>query len=158
MRELRAERRLRNYHAKANSHRLDRRLPAFPLTGPPPQAVASRPGGDATPDQRAHAEREIEQLVNQYCAELETLQAARIKRLFPYASDPQDEQLRYRSLKCSLTTALTFVRLDADPNGGAAQLVFGMKQEIATKASETPVTTETVVTMLVSRKTAARLG
>jgi hypothetical protein len=134
---------------------------APPATPPPPPTQAA--GGEQTPtspDKPAappitaeqHARNEIEQLVKDYCAEYETLKPDRIQKLFPLVNrDALREQFRnYRSLRCTLTSPLEYERLDARPAGGA-QVKFGMKQVIHSRKGGAPGTSETIVTVVVSR-------
>jgi Divergent InlB B-repeat domain len=99
-----------------------------------------------------HAKIEIQQLVKDYCSEYETLQPARIQRLFPQVNQPllKDRFREYKSLRCTVSAPAEFDRLDASP-AGVAQVKFGMKQVIQMKSGGAPETVETIVTMLVSR-------
>jgi hypothetical protein len=99
-----------------------------------------------------HAKIEIQQLVKDYCSEYETLQPARIQRLFPQVNQPllKDRFREYKSLRCTVSAPAEFDRLDASP-AGLAQVKFGMKQVIQMKSGGAPETVETIVTMLVSR-------
>ncbi len=100
-----------------------------------------------------HAKEEIQQLVKEYCAELQTLKPDRIRRLF-HLDNERELKARfreYKSLKCTVAAPPEYDRLDAGPAGGA-QLKFGMKQVIEMRSGGAPKTLETIVTMLVSRK------
>lgn len=134
------------------------RQPTEPVQVTPPATttVSADPAAGAFPviTPEDHARREIETLVNQYCAAMQTLESAQIKRLFPSVAEPAlVEQFRYyESLKCSLTTPITFVRLNPSPTGGFAEIVYGMKQEMTLKTGQGPATSETVVRMLLSKR------
>ncbi len=119
--------------------------PTAPVpTGSDPQATPA-----ITPE--AHAKQEIEQLIKQYCAELETLQPDRVRKIFPQADRATlaNQFKQYKSLKCSVT-APKFDRLDASPAGGA-QVKAEMKQVIVMKSGGAAPVQETIVTIVVSR-------
>ena len=126
-----------------------------PSTLSQPNTTTSVPNGNVITNEEARARQEIEQVVSQYCAELQTLQVQRIRALFPNAPDRVAEQLRnYASLKCSITSPVKFVRLNADTAGGIAEVTYGMKQEIVMNSGGASRTLEMLVTMLVSKKEA----
>jgi hypothetical protein len=125
-----------------------------PPTGTAPEQIPTDPGGKPAPPPitpEAHAQKEIEQLVNQYCLELETLQPDRIRKIFPLADRTtlRNRFKEYKSLRCTVTPP-KFDRLDASPAGGA-QVKTEMKQVIEMKSGGAPTTQETVVTIVVSR-------
>jgi hypothetical protein len=64
-----------------------------------------------------HAKDEIARLIKNYCAEYETLDASRVKKLFPHIDERslRDGFGQYRSLRCTVTSALEFDRLDSGP-------------------------------------------
>jgi len=99
----------------------------------------------------AHAQKEIEQLVKQYCLELETLQPDRVKKIFPLTDRATlaNQFKEYKSLKCSITPP-KFDRLDASPSGGA-QVKAEMKKVIVMKSGGAPKAQETIVTIVISR-------
>jgi len=103
--------------------------------------------------QQIHA---IEQVIDQYCLALQTLRSENVRRLFPYAAHgPFDEQFRqYESLKCSVTTPINFLRIDANSTRGIAEVTFGLTQEMTLKSGGGPVAMSALVTMLLSRKEA----
>jgi predicted Ser/Thr protein kinase len=99
-----------------------------------------------------HAKKEIEGLVKQYCAELETLNPARVQKVFPLArqEDLREQFRQYKSLKCAVAGAAEYDRFDVKGAGGA-QLKIGMKQTIEMKSGGAPKTYETIATIIVSR-------
>ena len=136
---------------------------APPSPSAPQTAVPSTPTTAQTPvntDKPAapaisaedHAKSEIQQLVANYCASLETLQADRVKKLWPLApmGSLREQFRQYKSLRCTITEPPKFDRLDASAAGGA-QVKFGMKQEIQTRTAGAPVVYETIVTLVASR-------
>jgi hypothetical protein len=137
--------------------------PAPVTPAPPPIAAPPQPETAQTPlntDKPAeapisaeqHATNEIQQLVTNYCASLETLQADRVKKLWPLApmSTLRDQFRQYKSLRCTITSPPKFDRLDARAAGGA-QVKFGMKQEIQRRSGGAPIVQETIVTLVASR-------
>jgi hypothetical protein len=131
---------------------------APPITIPPPPAAATdTPVNTDKPAAAAisaedHAKSEIQQLVNNYCASLETLEPDRVKKLWPLApvAALKDQYRQYKSLRCTITEPPKFERLDASAAGGA-QVKFGMKQEIQMRSGGAPVVQETIVTLVASR-------
>jgi hypothetical protein len=119
-------------------------------TAPPVTVAADKPPPPESEED--HAKKEIAQLVKNYCAELETLQPARVHKIFPTVDQRTlREQFRqYKSLKCTLAGPPEYDRIDVNGAGGA-QLKVGMKQTIATQSGGAPQTVETIVTMIVSR-------
>jgi hypothetical protein len=99
-----------------------------------------------------HAKNEILQLVTNYCVALESLQADRVRKLWPLApvGTLRDQFHEYKSLRCTITSPPKFDRLDASAAGGA-QVKFGMKQEIQMRSGGAPDVKETIATMVVSR-------
>jgi hypothetical protein len=99
-----------------------------------------------------HAKNEIQDLVTKYCASLETLQADRVKKLWPLApvAALKDQFRQYKSLRCTITEPPKFERLDASAIGGS-QVKFGMKQEIQMRSGGAPIVQETIVTLVASR-------
>lgn len=130
--------------------------PAIPV----PAAPAPTAQAPTTPDKPApppisaedHARNEIGQLVTDYCSALQTLNADRVKKLWPLApmATLRAQFHEYKSLRCTITSPPKFDRLDASPAGGA-QVKFGMKQEIQMRSGGAPVVVETIGTMVVSR-------
>jgi serine/threonine protein kinase len=99
----------------------------------------------------ARAQREIVQLVRQYCVDYETLDATHIQKIFPLFPERARDQFReYRSLKCSLDGPMTFDRLTADPVGGA-QVTLGFNLTIQHRAVTTPQISRLRVTLFLSR-------
>jgi hypothetical protein len=115
--------------------------------------TAPNDGKQALPPEtaEAHATAEIQQLVKQYCLELETLKPDRVQKVFPQVNrSTLAAQFReYKSLKCAVTEP-KFDRLDARPAGGA-QVKVDMKQTIQMKVGGQPKVYETIVTIVVSR-------
>jgi predicted Ser/Thr protein kinase len=99
----------------------------------------------------AHAKAEIEQLIKNYCAALETRKPERVKEWFPLVNEKtlrkQFEQ--YKSLRCTVIPPKEYAQFDAGP-AGAAQFKFEMKQILQSRVAG-PETHETIVTMKVSR-------
>jgi predicted Ser/Thr protein kinase len=130
-----------------------------PLTpGQKPATTTQEPPVTPTDDKAAplktadvHAREEIEQLVKNYCAELETLDPERVRKLFPLADRRAltNQFKEYKTLKCSIT-APKFDRIDSSPSGGA-QVKADMKQVIEMKVGGAPKTYETIATIVVSR-------
>jgi hypothetical protein len=116
-----------------------------------PVAVDTKPV-EAPETEEAHAKKEIAKLVTDYCAELETLQPARLHRIFPTIDQRtlREQFSQYKSLKCVLAGPPEYDRIDVKGAGGA-QLKVGMKQTIATRSGGAPQTVETIVTIIVSR-------
>jgi hypothetical protein len=108
-----------------------------------------------TPEQ--HAKKEIEALVETYCAAFDTLDPKRIQAVFPLANvEVLNNQFKnYKSLRCSITSPLEYERFDVNRASGA-QLRFGMKQTIVMKAGGAPSTSELNVTMRVARADAQK--
>ena len=133
--------------------------PAAPAI-PVPSAPAATSQIPTTPDKPAappisaedHAKDEIQRLVTNYCASLETLQPDRVKKLWPLApmATLRDQFRQYKSLRCTITSPPKFDRLDASAAGGA-QVKFGMKQEIQMRSGGAPVVYETIATLVASR-------
>jgi len=100
-----------------------------------------------------HAKDEIGQLVKNYCTALGTLKPDAVRKLFHLDNERElkAQYKEYKSLKCTVTAAPEFDRLDAGA-AGAAQLKFGMKQAIKMSSGGAPNEQETTVTMVVSRK------
>jgi hypothetical protein len=122
-----------------------------PAAQPPPPTVS---GPVAAPiSAEDHAKNEIQTLVNNYCLALSSRDANRVRTLFPLApmADLHAEFDEYKSLRCTLTSPLTYDRLDASAAGGA-QLKFGMKQELRARSGGAPEVHELIITMVVSRK------
>ena len=140
--------------------------PAAPLVGVPANrpggAATPRPGGDGAPAAAGppvpaitpedHAKIQIEQLVTNYCAAMETLQPDRLRKLYPQLDVAlyRESFRQYRSLKCALTGPPEYDRLDASPAGGA-QLRVGMRQEVQMRSGGAPRVLETIATIVVSR-------
>jgi hypothetical protein len=102
-----------------------------------------------------HARQEIQQLVKNYCAALQSLKSAAVQDLFqPKVERDYKERFKeYKSLKCTLgSEPPEFIALDAREEAGVARLKFPMKQVIEMRSGGAPKTSETMVTMLVSRK------
>ncbi|MGH9372312.1 MAG: InlB B-repeat-containing protein, partial [Vicinamibacterales bacterium] len=129
-------------------------------TQSPPASTATQGPDPTNPNQKpaegpitaeAHAQREIEQLVKQYCAEYETLQPERIQKLYPQVDVRalRNQFKEYKSLKCSVS-APKFDRLDASPAGGA-QVKVEMKQVIQMESGGAPKAHETIATIVISR-------
>jgi Divergent InlB B-repeat domain len=116
--------------------------------GPPPPGPALV---EKSPEQ--HAQEEIDDLVKRFCAAHQTLKVDGIKGMFPLAPEEtyRYQFRQYKTLKCSITSKLEYVRLDARP-AGAAQVKFEMKQVIQMKIGGQPQVKETIVTMRLSRK------
>jgi hypothetical protein len=116
--------------------------PTVPDKPPPPPISAED-----------HAKKEIAQLVNNYCAALQTLKPASVRSLFHLDNERElkEKYKEYKSLNCTVTSPPEYDRLDASPAGGA-QLKFGMKQTVKMASGGAPQTIETTVTMVVSRK------
>ena len=128
--------------------------PAPPSNSAPTSEAPTSPDKPAAPPISAedHAKNEIQQLVTNYCASLETLKPDRVKKLWPLApvASLRDQFKDYKSLRCTITSPPKFDRLDASAAGGA-QLKFGMKQEIEMRSGGAPKVYETIATMVVSR-------
>jgi hypothetical protein len=140
------------------------------LTTPPPGPVTPAPtpgltgavaGGAGDPAQKpptpeisaeAHAKKEIDQLIKNYCAALETLQPNKLKELFPQVDVATHRELfrQYKSLKCSLAGDLEYERLDASP-AGFAQVKAEIKQQLEMKSGGAPKVAELIYTLRVSR-------
>jgi Divergent InlB B-repeat domain len=118
-------------------------------TPPPPGPDKPAPAAISAEE---HAKKEIDQLVKNYCAALETREPDKVKEWFPLA--PRDELRerfrQYKSLKCTLPAPFEYERLDAGP-AGVAQVKFEMKQVIQMKSGGAPQKYETIVYMTVSR-------
>lgn len=99
-----------------------------------------------------HAKDEIQRLVTNYCASLETLDANRVKKLWPLApmATLKMQFKTYKSLRCTITSPPKFDRLDASASGGA-QVKFGLKQQILASSGGAPEVKEMEITMVVSR-------
>ena len=117
--------------------------PAIAATEKPPMAAI-------TPEE--HARREIQQLLKNYCAAMETLRPEPLQKLYPKVDVALHREVfrQYRSLKCALNGPPEFDRLDASPAGGA-QLRVGMRQEIQTRTGGAPRVLETIATIVISR-------
>jgi hypothetical protein len=130
--------------------------PAIPVpAAPAPTAqTPTTPEKPPEPPMSAedHAKNEILQLVTNYCVALESLQADRVRKLWPLApvGTLRDQFHEYKSLRCTITSPPKFDRLDASAAGGA-QVKFGMKQEIQMRSGGAPDVKETIATMVVSR-------
>lgn len=128
-----------------------------PIASPPVSTSAQTPVNSDKPAAPAisaedHAKNEIQQLVTNYCSSLETLQADRVKKLWPLApiATLRDQFRQYKTLRCTITEPPKFERLDASTAGGA-QVKFGMKQEIQMRSGGAPIVQETIVTLVASR-------
>lgn len=132
-----------------------------PPPPPPPQATGVQPVQGQLPPEgpvkreispEEHAQAEIDDLVKRYCAAHESLKVEGIVKMFPLAPvETYRYQFRqYKTLKCSITSKLEYVRLDARAAGGA-QVKFGMKQVIQMRIGGQPEVKETIVTMTLSR-------
>jgi Divergent InlB B-repeat domain len=119
-------------------------------TGPAGAGTEKPPVAAITPED--HAKREIEQLVKNYCAAMETLQPDQLKKLYPQVNVATHRELfrQYKSLKCTLAGPPEYDRLDASPAGGA-QVKVGMKQQIEMKSGGAPKVLELIATIVVSR-------
>jgi hypothetical protein len=134
--------------------------PAGPSQTPAPTGQTglvptNTPGGDApkvgiTPEE--HAKKEIDQLVKNYCAAMETLKPEELKKLYPQVDVALHRELfrQYKSLKCTLAGPPEYDRLDASAAGGA-QIKVGMKQQIEMKSGGAPKVLETIATIIMSR-------
>jgi hypothetical protein len=149
-----------------------------PTTDPPPMGQSPQPASGATPStvdpqivkptdyqpppkekatpvdtEREHAMKEIALLVKEYCAAYESMKPERIKKTFPLIDDRKlkDQFRQYKSLRCTLTSEPAYDRLDVNDAGGA-QLKVGMKQEIQGQVGGVKSVNETIVTIVVSRK------
>lgn len=128
-----------------------------PPPAPAPAPEASQPiatGPTAAPiSAEDHAKNEIQQLVNSYCAALETRNPKEVRKLFPLApmDDLRTEFSTWKSLRCTISSPPAYDRLDASAAGGA-QLKFGMKQELRGNSGGAPDVKELIITMVVSRK------
>jgi hypothetical protein len=125
--------------------------PSTPTAAVPPVVTEQKPPPPPETEED-HAKKEIAQLVKNYCAEMETLQAARVHKIFPTVDQRtlRDQFGQYKSLKCTLAGPPEYDRIDVKGAGGA-QLKVGMKQTIATRSGGAPQTVETIVTIIVSR-------
>jgi hypothetical protein len=127
---------------------------------PVPSAPAPTAQTPTVPDKPAappisaedHAKDEIQRLVADYCASLETLDADRVKKLWPLApmATLKMQFKTYKSLRCTITSPPKFDRLDASAAGGA-QVKFGLKQQIVASSGGAPEVKEMDITMVVSR-------
>jgi List-Bact-rpt repeat protein len=122
-----------------------------------PTPTPTDPGKPAPPPitREDHAKQEIQQLVKNYCAALQSLKSSAVQDLFqPKVERDYKERFKeYKSLKCTLgSDPLEFIALDAREEAGVARLKFPMKQTIEMRSGGAPKTSETMVTMLVSRK------
>ena len=130
--------------------------PAIPVpaTPAPTAQTPTTPDKPAPPPISAedHAKDEIQRLVTNYCASLETLDADRVKKLWPLAPMPtlKMQFKTYKSLRCTITSPPKFDRLDASASGGA-QVKFGLKQQIQASSGGAPEVKEMEITMVVSR-------
>jgi len=130
--------------------------PAIPVpSSPAPTAqTPTVPDKPAAPPISAedHAKDEIQRLVTDYCASLETLNADRVKKLWPLApmATLKMQFKTYKSLRCTITSPPKFDRLDASASGGA-QVKFGLKQQIQASSGGAPEVKEMEITMVVSR-------
>ena len=117
-----------------------------------PTAPTDKPAA-APQSPEDHAKEEILQLVKDYCAALGTLKPARIRKLFHLDNERalKEGYREYASLRCTVTSPPEFDRLDASA-AGAAQVKFGMKQDIKMQSGGAPKVVETIVTLTVSRK------
>jgi len=127
-------------------------LPTGPASYPPSGVLASQAAGSMSPE--AHAKREIERLVKDYCAAMETLQTERLSSLYPQVDVARHRELfrQYRSLKCTVVGALEYERLDASATGGAAEVKVRIAQQIQMTTGGNPRAIETVATFAVSRQ------
>ena len=135
--------------------------PAAPVAvpvpaAPPPAQDSSLPTSTDKPtapiSAEDHAKNEIQQLVSNYCLAYETLDANRVRTLFPLApmDDLRHQFHDYKTLRCTISSPPKYDRLDPSAAGGA-QLKFGMKQEIQMRSGGAPKVYETIVTMVASR-------
>ena len=122
--------------------------------GPAPPTPPPTKEGPVAPVETAeeHDKKAIQQLVTQYCQEYETLQPARIQKVYPNVQQGAlKEQFRqYKSLQCSVAAPPEFMRLDSG-EAGLAQVKFGMKQVVQMRSGGAPQTVETIVTMTMTR-------
>jgi hypothetical protein len=132
---------------------------APPIAVPPPPASSPAQAPVSTDKPAAppisaedHAKNEIQQLVNDYCSSLETLDPNRVKALWPLApmATLKAQFRTYKSLRCTITAPPKFDRLDASAAGGA-QVKFGLKQQIQGSSGGAPEEKEMEITMVVSR-------
>ena len=56
------------------------------------------------------------------------------------------------SFRCSITTPVRFIRVNADATGGTAEVAYGMKAEFTPKVGSAPPSVESLVTMLLSKR------
>ena len=101
--------------------------PTVPPSAPTP--TDSRPVAVAGPDkpppppetEEDHAKKEIAQLVKNYCAELETMDPARVQKIFPLADvrTLREQSRQYKSLQCTLTGRPEYQTFDVKGAGGA---------------------------------------
>ena len=129
--------------------------PQSPSGVPPvvePTATAPDKPAAAPITAEQHAKNEIDQLVKNYCAALDTLKYDEVKKWFPLAPpvELREQFKQYKSLKCTVTFPLEYERLDAGP-AGVAQVKFDMKQVLQSKSGGAPKKLETIVFMTVSR-------
>ena len=129
-----------------------------PAAAGPTGSVASGTGPNEKPPEvtysaEAHAKKELESLPKRYCAALETLQPDRLKDVFPQVNVASHKELfrQYKSLRCTVTGAPEYERLEATNPAGFGQLKVGIKQEIQMKSGGAPTVQELVYTMVVSR-------
>jgi len=121
-----------------------------PLPTPTDEKPAPRP---ITQDE--HAKQQIQKLVKNYCAALETLQPKAVQAVFQpkVERDYKARFKEYKSLKCLLAAEpLEYMAFDASEPAGVARLKFGMKQIIQWDSGGAPKALDLIVTMLVSRK------
>jgi hypothetical protein len=117
----------------------------------PPTAAQGKPA-EAPITAEDHAKKEIAQLLKQYCLFLETRDPDKVRTIFPLAdrNTLRNQFREYKSLKCTVGEP-KFDRLDASPAGGA-QVQVEMKQVIEMQSGGAPKVSETIATIVISRR------
>jgi hypothetical protein len=122
--------------------------------GPGPVTVA--PGAPPPPPPitaEAHAKNEIVGVTKEWCAALQSRQAARVRKIYPLVPESLIRDFKqYKDLKCTVGAAPPeFDLLNASPIG-AAQVTFPMKEVVEMQSGGAPKTLDLIVTMKLSRK------
>ena len=129
--------------------------PAEPLPAAPSPLDGPKVPPAISPEE--HARLEIEQLVKDYCSDLESLNPDRVSAHFQLPQRQLRDQFRqYQRLNCSITTEkpkFDNLAISAAGGSGTARVLFDMKQVIQMKSGGAPQTVETNVTMIASRPT-----
>jgi len=90
--------------------------------------------------------------VKEYCAALQSMQPARVRKIFPLVPDSILRDFKqYKELKCSVGEPLEYVRLDPGTSGGAA-VKFPMKQVVLMQSGGAQKVYQLIVDMNLSRK------